>query len=203
MVNKAEELANEVLSFLDKNKKDFNMPWFNKVQRGSDFWKEMTNEGGVCKFYIFLSALIKLKQPKTVAEMGADRGGSAICILSDLTEDGKLYSADIKSLDVGWDLVPKWDNRLIKISGSDILAETYPQDFPWENVDIWFIDSEHTFDHVKQQMEMIKPHLKPGAIILNHDIYSQNINSLLTTYPWDYWEDNKSVFNYGLGVHVV
>ncbi|MFX0198413.1 MAG: class I SAM-dependent methyltransferase [Candidatus Hodarchaeota archaeon] len=210
-MNKAEKLAKKVTKECRKPKvRSFN-PWLRKVYeqrdtntRAHDFWEETVK----CNFYKWLSCLIKALKPMVVVEMGADYGGSAVFILSELPEEGKLYSIDIRGDERHiWQYVPKWDNRIIKLTGDDTNLDTYPTNFPWKEVDFWFVDSDHSWEHVESQMNLIRPHIKEGTVILIHDIYlneKEVAKKLKGKYPnWDWWEDEKKIFGNGIGMFVI
>ena len=199
MVNKAEELHERVMAEYANYKITDGGPWLRKVALVTPFYKEMTNRDGVCSFYQWLACLIRLLKPQLVAELGADKGGSAIFILSELPETGVLFSVDIRE---GWELVPTWDKRLVKVNSNDLEPSVYTS-IPSKEVGVWFIDSTHSPGHVQAQMNLNKPSLKAGTVLVNHDIYLDGIVAILKSYPWDFWEDKRKVFGNGVGMHVV
>lgn len=206
MVNKAELLNQKVERLLEvwpgllASERN---PWVAKVPKDSNFYKEMTNFEGRCLFYQWLACLVTAAQPKVVVELGADQGGSAIFILTELMEKGILYSVDTKGKEAGWSYVPDWDKRIVKLTGDDLTAQTYPPDFPWSEVDLWLLDTEHSPEQVEKELEMIKPHLRENVVIVIHDIYLNDVVDLLKKQPWDFWEDERKVFNQGVGMFVV
>ena len=204
-MNKAEKLHIGIMKKHAEYRVEDAGNWISKIDPESNFYREVTNYGGCCTFYQWLACLVKITKPKLVCEMGADLGGSAAFILSELPKNGHLYSIDIKTKEQGgWKLVPDWDKRITIIEGKDDAdPNSYPRDFPWKDIDLWFIDSDHSYPHVKEQMDMIMPHLKSGAIIVNHDTHMFGLVDMLKGYPWDYWDDEKKIFNNGIGLHVV
>jgi predicted O-methyltransferase YrrM len=202
-MNKAKKLHLQVMKEHKNYKVNDVGNWVERIGKDSNFYLEMTNYKGECIFYQWLACLVRIKQPQVVVEMGADQGGSAVFILSELPQNGHLYSVDSKTEDQGWSYVPKWEKRITKIVGNDIKKKTYPKDFPWKEVDLWFLDSVHSYKHVKYQIELIRPHLRKGVIIIVHDVCLGQVGSRLKKYPWDYWEDKKKIFNNGVGMYVI
>lgn len=205
-MNKAKALHEKVMIAHGRRKGIHSNPWLKKISKDSDFYKEMTNYNNECLYYQWLACMTRVLQPKTVVELGGDMGGSAVFFLSEMPEDGLLFSVDIRNRrEHGlWSFVPKWDRRIHFIEDTDdSKKDNFPSGFPWDMIDLWLIDSEHTQRHVRKQMEMIKPYLKEGNVIINHDIYLEDIVDVLKEYPWDFWEDEKKIFNNGIGLHVI
>jgi predicted O-methyltransferase YrrM len=160
---------------------------------------------------MWLSEYVKRKKPKIVVEMGGERGEGSVALLKNLSPDGLLFSIDISPK---WDLPGADDKRLIKIEGDDTNPNIYPSDFPWDSVDLWFIDSDHRSGHVAKQIELIKPYLKKGDVLAFHDIYLEGNfkvdpvlgggnSNILKNESWDFWEDNQKVFYHGFGIAVM
>ncbi len=202
-MNKAEELADKIsqeLKVYDWNRVS---AWIRKVNPDSPSdaprYTEMLNLEGRCTFYGWLACLTKLTQPKRVVEIGADRGTSADFFLSELPEKSVLYSCDFREC---WEYVPSWDSRIIKVLGEDLVAFEKLADH-WKDVDIWFVDSDHTPEHVTKVMKEVFKLAKPGSIIVNHDVYEFGLTEIIKAYPCDYWDDNRKVFENGVSLQVV
>ena len=50
-------------------------------------------------------------------------------------------------------------------------------------VDLVFIDGDHTYDHVKADLQSWMPHIRDGGILCGHD------------YGWDKWDGVKQAFD--------
>lgn len=175
-MNKAEELFTNIKELT----KDYSeSEWIKKARESTNpydnnqkFYDGASNYGDHMTFYRWLATLVKTIKPMKLVEFGALYGGSAAFMLSEMQPEAKLYSVDCKKEPWLWQYVPKWEKRLKKIPGVDcanFLA--YPDNFKWDNVDLWFIDSTHNSSHVSIMMEKIVAHKKKGAIVLNHDAY--------------------------------
>src|SRR3990167_11134359 len=121
-MNKAEELNSKVLEEINNYKTEDIGPWARKIDKSTDFYKEMTNSGKNCLFYQWLACLVRITKPQVVVELGADRGGSAVVILSELPETGRLYSVDVRQ---GWEYIPTWDRRILQINSDDLEPNVY------------------------------------------------------------------------------
>ena len=201
MVNKAEELADRVSQELLSYDWNRVKAWIRKVDPDKDGsrYTEMLNLTGACPFYGWLACLTKVLQPKKIVEIGADRGTSADFFLSELPEDGKLYSLDIRS---GWEYTPSWDNRLIKFVADDLITlREFGEGF--KDADIWFVDSSHQPAHVSAVMGLVFPLAKRGAVIINHDVNEFGLTEIIGAYPCDYWQDDRKIFSNGVSLQIV
>lgn len=120
-----------------------------------------------------------LEKNATIVEIGAYKGGSSIILALGLKESGdsssKLYSIDpdfhpefyinIESYEVKDIIVP-----LHMESGRAV--EEWPDKFPYQKskgIDLLFIDGNHVYDNVCQDILLWGKFLKPGSIIAIHD----------------------------------
>lgn len=151
-MNKAEEFHQKIMQMVkqyDPKKLYKNTKYFKP---GSDYDKEIHRsfkndptchigpDQYQCWFYWYLACATKYLQPKAVVEIGADEGTSALAFLTELPEDGKVYSIDIRD---GWEAVPKTEKRLIKILGNSIDDEIVNK-YDYSKATLWLIDGFHT-----------------------------------------------------------
>ena len=131
-----------------------------------------------------LYVVCRVLQPRVVVETGVASGISTLGILYALwrNESGRLFSIDLPGAvydagkrglwkDVergdgpGW-LVPKWLMarwELIVGASSDKLAGLVQRIAP---VDVFYHDSEHTFENVDFELRTVWPAILPGGFIL-------------------------------------
>jgi len=132
--------------------------------------------------------------PKNVLEIGAQRGQSTKTMLMALKMlgSGKLVSIDIKNcsniLGEGFeDLKPYW--HFIKGSSHD--AETFQKAKDAlkaeEFYDMMFIDGDHKMPGVGQDFYEYSKLIKPGGIIMLHDVTNKNedVKELWKEITWD------------------
>ena len=116
----------------------------------------------------FLSFLSKMKQPKTILEVGTYTGYSALCLAEGLTEDGKLIT-----LDRNEELLPRvkryfaessFSNRLEMRVGdaSKIIPELE------ETFDLVFLDADKK--NYCLYLEQILPKMSSGALLIADNV---------------------------------
>lgn len=204
-MNKAEELVRQALQLYESRKPIYVNDWAKKVDPSQNFYKEMTDYTFFpekVSYYQMVACITAVKNPRLVLEMGAETGAGTVFIASEMPADGKIYTVDVLN---DWRYVPDWETRIIKLHGDDTDISTYPKDFPWSDLDLVYVDSEHTVSHVYKQLNLVRPHLKTGAVIINDDIWNDwdYIPRLLQEQPWDYWEDQRQIKPSGMAVQVV
>lgn len=99
-----------------------------------------------------------------VIELGVRRGDSTVAFLAAAQEQGgEVWSVDIADprVPAEWRDLPFWYLTV----GDDLeVADQLP-----DNVDIVFIDTSHTYEQTKQELELYVRKVKPGGLILLHD----------------------------------
>jgi len=126
-----------------------------------------------------LYAIIRSLSPEVVLETGVASGVSSAYILLALEENrkGKLFSIDLpserwpvpKGEQPRW-LIPeelkhRWTLRLGR--SSEILPDILEQ---LKSVDIFLHDSEHSYENMKGEYQVVWPYLKCEGLLLSHDI---------------------------------
>jgi len=127
---------------------------------------------------------IRVTKPDSVIETGVAHGYSSWIILNALhkNQKGKLYSIDLPNNDTnndynfknqpetGW-LVPealksRWELKLgdAKILLPEILNKI-------ETLDVFFHDSDHSYEHMKYEFNTVNRFLKKGGILLSDDVH--------------------------------
>ena len=148
-MNKAWELNQKIEECLRTYTTEKVEPYFEHLNIGDgrdvEYYRETHSEEEHPKgIYRYLACAVKVLKPKIVVELGADRGASALVMESELPKNGKIYSIDQRD---GWEYVPK-KSKIVKLLGDSI--DTYLlKDINLNNVDLWFIDSEHNEDTVR------------------------------------------------------
>jgi hypothetical protein len=106
----------------------------------------------------------------TVLELGVRGGNSTAALLAGVeTRGGILWSVDVDSScgDV-FAGHPQW--RFVCASSLD--EATIHDAGLGEHIDVLFVDTLHTFDHVKAELETWVPKVRTGGRILVHDVES-------------------------------
>ncbi len=202
-LNKAQLLLYSAIREQESRRPAHTNPWMEKHLSSRAVYKnEMTRYSQRAYWYQILACLVNKIQPKISVEMGGEHGISAAFIASEMPKDGIIYSVDVVD---GWKDFPPKEERLIKLIGNDSDPDTYPKDFPWKDIDLWLIDSEHYVGHIFNQFKLIEPHLTKGAIIIIDDIWHDHdyVWRLLLTKPWESCHDNRLIKPSGFSISVV
>jgi predicted O-methyltransferase YrrM len=112
-------------------------------------------------------------QTYNIVELGVRTGNSTISFLSGLTRanNGKLFSCDIDPCEhaISYinsaNLSSRWEfTQIDSISYADLYKDT---------IDLVFIDTDHTYELTKKELEIWSPKLKNGGRIILHDTLSR------------------------------
>ena len=104
------------------------------------------------------------KQHVKVIELGVRSGDSTSAFLA----AAELFAGEVWSVDISeprvpeaWRDLPFWYLTV----GDDLeVADQLPDD-----VDVLFIDTSHTFEQTKAELELYAPKVRPGGVIVLHD----------------------------------
>lgn len=105
-----------------------------------------------------------------VLELGSREGASTAALLDGVeAHGGRVWSISIDpSCAKAWEGHPLWN--FVCCDSCDVermRAEGLP-----EQIDVLFIDSDHTYERVKKELETWVPRVRPGGVILMHDTES-------------------------------
>lgn len=125
------------------------------------------------------STVLEYHHP-AVVELGIQAGNSTCALLSAAKgAGGRLWSCDIRNREElagetsgGLRRVPDdwWDDPAWNVfCGDDLSAET----LAWmpAQCDVLFIDSDHSYEHVRGVLDVYVPRVKPGGTVLLHDTH--------------------------------
>lgn len=196
-MNKAEELYNKVKEV------DFttDMNLFAKCNDGAV--RDVESSDGRSDYYQWLPKLIKMTQPKQVVELGGAMGVSAIAMLQTLPKKSKLYSITLEEHGLEFSFMDKKYSNLVKIVGDDLNLNNWPKDLDLSKTDLWFIDSEHTYEQVRAEIDLYKQFFKEGSILLFDDIHineglSRVWDEIKQEIPGDKYESDLHWSGYGI-----
>jgi len=127
---------------------------------------------------VTLYVICRFLRPDVVIETGVANGVSSLIILNALhmNNKGLLYSIDVPDSsilpsrkDVGWLVPQKFRDRWKLIFGrsSEILPPLLNET---KNVDVFFHDSEHTYNNMIYEYRTVWPFIRKGGILLSDDI---------------------------------
>lgn len=123
------------------------------------------------KHYLSMHALITQLENPTMLELGVQSGNSTKLFLNALqdSDQGSLVSVDIDDCTSDADS-PKWTFIRSDLADTQGILEQAPK--LKEGIDVLFIDSLHTVDHVYKEIYGFFPYLKKGGVIFIDDIDS-------------------------------
>ncbi len=123
------------------------------------------------KHYLSMHALITQLENPTMLELGVQSGNSTKLFLNALhdSDRGTLVSVDIADCSTVASS-PKW--TFIRSDSAD--TDNILNHAPWlkDGIDVLFIDSLHTVDHVYKEIYGFFPYLKKGGVIFMDDVDS-------------------------------
>jgi predicted O-methyltransferase YrrM len=132
----------------------------------------------------FLRHLIETNSYKTMAEVGV-RDGRTTFFLLDHIPSLKIYAVDLSTKGFyNKEVEQKYKDRLVPIEGnSSLVANKIPQ------VDLVFIDADHSYNGCYKDIIAYKSKVKAGGIFSGHDIDYPGVNRAV----------NELVSNYDVG----
>jgi predicted O-methyltransferase YrrM len=128
--------------------------------------------------------LVEEHRPKNVLEIGTCAGGTLYCLCRLAEPDGTIVSVDLPSGSFGGGyteeradeirmLFPREDQQLHLLredSHSSATLAKVESILAGRQLDLLFIDGDHTYEGVKSDFEMYSPLAREGALIVFHDI---------------------------------
>lgn len=133
------------------------------------------------EFYYLLFMLPLVINAKIVVETGLHVGNSTrIFLESSKIGNFKVYTVDIKDY-------PETRRRIRELGLTEnwtfIQKDSVQLAKEWLNnpIDLLFLDSHHSYEHVKAELESWLPHLSDKAIILCHDTTPQEKHEMYST----------------------
>jgi predicted O-methyltransferase YrrM len=136
---------------------------------------------------------IEVRQPKTILEIGTARGGTLFLFTRAAHREAYLVSLDLPNGQFGGELVthPSLREMILPrmalprqtmhfLRGNSHIDETYQATMAvlaGRNLDVLFIDGDHSYDGVKADFEMYKPVVSREGIVAFHDVAQHSKNS--------------------------
>jgi len=122
-------------------------------------------------YYQFLPCLISYLKPKQIVELGGAMGASALMMLSSLPSKSRLYSITLPENGLEFSYIKKDYKQFVQVVGDDLKLKNWPKSLDLSKTDLWFFDSEHTYEQLHAEIELYKKYFKKGAVILVDDIH--------------------------------
>lgn len=130
-----------------------------------------------------LAKAVELLKPRTVLEIGTSTGGTFFMWSRLATQDALLISIDLPGGESDW-AYPHWKepfykkfaskNQTIELirgdSHSSEIVGRLKKILGDRQVDVLFIDGDHSYEGVKKDYELYAPFVRTGGVIAFHDI---------------------------------
>lgn len=109
-----------------------------------------------------IADLISQYNCKNIAEIGVESGPTALYIINNCLFDN-YYLVDIQEWKIVTEMLNDKCHYIIDTSENSSLL------IPDKSLDLVFIDANHDYDFIKQDIELWLPKVKDGGIISGHD----------------------------------
>jgi cephalosporin hydroxylase len=152
-----------------------------------------------------LFRIVQESNPKKIIEIGSARGGT-LFLFAQVANPERIISIDLPSGSFGGGY-PFWKIPLFKSLGKKhviklIRADSHSEEtigkirtlLKGSQVDILFIDGDHTYQGVKQDFQMYSPLVRKGGIVVFHDIVAHDPTSGCEVDK--FWNEIKKVHNH-------
>ncbi len=138
-----------------------------------------------------LYLLCRIYKPKIVVETGVASGFSSMFILKALEDNkqGNLYSIDLplrlwkkdkpygklakmnlpQDKEVGW-VIPTFLRHRWKLIVGNSLDKLKPLLSKLDNIDMFFHDSEHSYETMSAEYNIVWPHIRKGSLLISDDV---------------------------------
>ena len=151
--------------------------------------------------------LVEEHRPRNVLEIGTCAGGTLYCLCRLAEPDGVIVSIDLPSGNFGGGcteervdemrmLFPRDDQQLHLLREDSHSGATLAkaQDIlAGRQLDLLFIDGDHTYEGVKSDFEMYAPLARDGALIAFHDILKHTSKDVVVD---RYWNEIKAGYRH-------
>jgi predicted O-methyltransferase YrrM len=152
--------------------------------------------------------LVEEEKPRNVLEIGTYAGGTLFCLCQLAQPDAKIVSVDKPEGQFGGgytderakemrELFPRDDQELHLFRADSHLPSTLEQVksvFDGGELELLFIDGDHTYEGVKRDFEMYSPLVAAGGLVVFHDIMEHHPDSGCEVAS--YWNEIRDDYRY-------
>jgi len=149
--------------------------------------------------------LVRAQRPRTVLEVGTCRGGTLYLLTRYAHPQASLACVDLRLPDPT--LLRSFARRRQRVtpiegdSGAVATVQAVQKLFP-EPLDLVFLDGDHSYDGIKRDFQIYAPMVRPGGMIVFHDIVEDNETRYgVITGGWSggvprFWNEVKSGYRH-------
>jgi predicted SAM-dependent methyltransferase/cephalosporin hydroxylase len=143
---------------------------------------------------MMLSDFLKKDKIKKVLEIGSANGGTAVYWVNMMGDDGLVYSIDIIPIEKCYK-GSEFEKQIVEILG-DSHDESFKQKIFDEvgEVDMLFIDGDHSYEGVKDDFNSFSPLVKENGFIVIHDIIDSEYHRERGCFVAKFWNELKDKY---------
>ena len=147
--------------------------------------KDVLDKTGTA-YYSWFPGFLELLKSKQIVELGGAMGVGDICMLNSFYKGFELWSITLEEhgLEFAYIEKDKYPN-FHPVVGDDLDLDNWPKDLDLFKTDLWFVDSLHTENQLRQELDLYKPFFKKDAIILFDDIFLPELEPV--------WQDLENI----------
>lgn len=120
-------------------------------------------------YYHWLALLVRYMKPRIILELGSRYGISTVMLYSELPVESQLISVDLEK-DQRYVPDQMWEDKRVKfIYGNCLDLSIYNDSIPC-NIDIFWTDTIHSYEQIRNEFEIYEPLLSDESIIVIDDI---------------------------------
>ena len=128
----------------------------------------------------YLFGLARRSGARTAIEIGRYKGGGTFAVAAGMGKDGTLWSIDDGSLEVAWgrdERVAPYDDQIrdlcrrFALDVRLLVGDSRTLELDVDDVDLVFIDGDHTYEGVKSDFERWGKRVRVGGHVLLDDAY--------------------------------
>jgi len=150
-------------------------------------------------YYRWLALLTRVMRPRRILELGNRYGVSTIMIYSELPQDSQLISVDILH-DQRYVPEEMWQDPRVRFVFGDCLDLTiYGGDIPID-VDVFWTDTVHFYEQVRDEFDVYEPLLADEALIIVDDIWVNDKGRFFEEAPYTKYDLTALCHGSGFGV---
>ena len=201
MVNAAGEISDTALKMLSALDIRALMPALRVANEGAV--DDVLNTNGSA-YYQWSMCLVDYLKPKQIVELGGAMGVWDICVLHTLPKDSELWSITLAENGLEFSYIVDNYPNFHPIVGNDLDLYIWPKELDLHKTDLWFIDTIHTYDQVKAELDLYKHYFKKGAVLLFDDIrMNDGMWKIWNELPYEKHENTNPCHYTGFGIAIV
>lgn len=168
---------------------------------------EYMNGAPAHRYYWYLALAVRFFQPESILELGTAAGASSIMMYSELPRDTTLISADIGTDGHFLPDTIRDDSRTEFITADANDRALYDHlkgrgSNVANSFDFLFLDTDHVAKDLRNQLALVGPLLRPGALVVLDDIHMNDMTEAWDEIPCPKLDITQDCHPSGFGVFI-